>query len=141
MAESHVIRKLNGQNYLAMLSNELVIQWECSVPFPIISQPPVMLSDDKVVLLGSGKIGAYSNGKQLWIQPQTGDKKDSFKAVATSNKKVLFIDSRKLVCLDDLGKIEWTFTKEEGDSFMTQPIIDQSGKVLVADNRALYIIN
>lgn len=113
------------------------IVWEAALTDTILRQPPVVRPDGGVCLVKPGRIEVYRQGELNWyFSPES----ESPLVTATADGHLLMSDGINLVCLNADGDGQWVYEDQDGDEFVTPPVVDAEGGVLAASNRNLVRI-
>jgi hypothetical protein len=112
-------------------------RWECDIDMEEFLQPPVVNGEGTVYLVGKNEIAAFREGKKTWAYPVLSD---TPRATAAAGGRLAIADGSRLVCLDELGEEIWTYLDEQGDVFVTPPVIDDKGRVLAASDNKIVMI-
>lgn len=112
-------------------------EWEIQISISEIVQPPIVGAESNVYLMGAGKAVMFRNTEKLWEYPVLSEY-----PVATVSKdgRLLIADGSRIVCLGQEGEEIWVYEDEDDDTFVTPPVMDENGKVLVASDRTIVMI-
>jgi outer membrane protein assembly factor BamB len=98
--------------------------------------PPIIGYDHSVYILSSRRVFSVGpNGKQQWSVTTTGNVAG---AVVTADNLLLTAEGNEIATYDSKGERKVLF---QGDSFVTAPILNSSGELLVASKAALYCLS
>jgi hypothetical protein len=136
----YLICKTRRDYLIKAIDFEGNIKWECPTSITKPTQPPVISNESIIYIIGSSNVEAFSNGEKLWEYNLTDDSSPK-RASVTNDGMLLVIDGRSLICLNKAGEVVWTFKCNKEEKYMTQPILDSTGKVIVATDKKILAIN
>lgn len=110
-------------------------QWECETSIEKPNQPPIVSNESMVYIIGSSKVEALAYGDKLWEFPLEANEEASQVATVTNDGMLLVSDGNRVICLNKSGKAVWIYKSKQDETFMTQPIVDPNGKVLVVSDK------
>jgi hypothetical protein len=113
------------------------VRWEVPAAIPELLQPPVVNADGVVYLIAPGNVIAYQAGKRLWEYPVSSPQP---RASAFQDIRLVVADGARVVCLDESGRAVWSYEDKDGESFVTPPVLDPAGRVLVVSGKSLVVI-
>jgi len=113
------------------------MRWEVPVAIPELLQPPIVDADGVVYLVASGSVTAFQEGRRLWEYPLSSP---SARASAFQDFRLIVADGARVVCLDESGRAVWSYEDKDGESFVTAPVLDPAGRVLVASGKSIVVI-
>lgn len=130
--------------YLTALTSEGSRRWERKLEIESYpSQPPIVSPNSMVYVIERKKIIAFRKGEKLWDYPLAKDGyRDGNSQFATvlSDDTVLVSDNNRVLYLNEFGEPIWIYKAEEKRPFRTQPILDENGQVVVANDQNILII-
>ncbi len=135
----YLMCKTESEYVIRAMDFECNIIWECSASITIPTQPPVVSNDSMVYLIDSSKIEAFLDGEMLWEFDLADDNSPKLASV-TNDGMLLVTNGRFINCLNKAGEVVWTFRWNKEEKFMTQPILDSTGKVIVATDKKILAI-
>jgi hypothetical protein len=112
-------------------------KWEVPAPTSELLQPPVVNADGVVYLVASGSVTAFQQGKRLWEYPISSP---DARATAFQDLRLVVADGARVVCLDESGRAVWSYEDKDGESFLTPPVLDPAGRVLVVSEKSIVVI-
>ncbi len=112
-------------------------KWEVPAATSELLQPPVVDADGVVYMVASGNVTAFQKGKRLWVYPVSSP---DARASAFRDFRLVVTDGARVVCLDESGRAVWTYEDKGGESFLTQPVLDPAGRVLVVSAKSIVVI-
>jgi hypothetical protein len=121
---------------LRVYDMKLETKWEAMTDRESTSQPPIVGPDSPIYLLGGGSVAAYRDGRLLWELPAS----EGAAAILAGNGMLAVADGARLSCIDSSGAVAWEYRDDSGESFVTPPVIDTEGRILVASDKAITII-
>ncbi len=112
-------------------------KWEVPVPASDLLQPPIVNADGVVYLVNAARISAFQEGKRLWEHPLSSP---DARATAFQDLRLVVADGARVACLDESGRAVWTYEDKDGESFLTPPVLDPAGRVLVVSGKSIVVI-
>lgn len=107
------------------------------------TQPPIVSPNSMVYLIERTKIIAFRKGEKLWDYPLAKDgyrEGSSQFATVLSDDTVLISDNNRVVYLNEFGEPIWIYKSDDKRPFRTQPILNENGHVVVANDQDIVII-
>jgi outer membrane protein assembly factor BamB len=131
----YLICRTEKECFVRALDFEGNVQWECETSIDKPNQPPIVSNESMVYIIGSSKVEALAYGDKLWEFPLESNEEMSQIATVTNNGMLLVSDGNRVVCLNKSGEAVWIYKSKQDETFMTQPIVDSNGKVLVVSDK------
>jgi hypothetical protein len=119
---------------LHVLDGELYEIWSLVLSFVPGEQPPIDVTDGRLVITGAG-LAAVEKGKIVWWQPST----TAVRATAFVDGTLAVAVGPELRIVSRDGAIRQSFHTDEGDVITTPPAIAPDGTIWVATSKALYV--
>lgn len=131
--------------YLTALSSEGSRRWERKLEIETYpTQPPIVSPNAMVYVIEKKKIIALRKGVKLWEYQLTKNSSrrggKSQLATVLSDDTVLISDNNRVVYLNEFGEPIWIYRDDDKLPFVTQPILDENGHVVVATNQHIVVI-
>jgi outer membrane protein assembly factor BamB len=136
----YLICKIGKECFVRALDFEGNIQWECETSIDKPNQPPIVSNESMVYIIGSSKVEALAYGDKLWEFPLESDSEIPQTATVTKDGMLLVSDENRVICLNESGKAVWIYKSKQNETFMTQPIVDSKGKVLVVSDKNIVLL-
>ena len=114
------------------------IKWECPTSITKPNQPPIVSNESIVYIIGSSKVEAFANGEKLWDFELIGNSRQL--ASVSRDGMLLVSDGNRVICLSKTGELSWKIQSGSGETFMTQPVLDSVGKVFVATDKSIVVL-
>lgn len=112
-------------------------RWEVPAAIPELLQPPIVNADGVVYLIALGSVKAFQDGQQLWEYPISSP---NARATAFQDLRLVVADGARVVCLDESGRVLWSYEDKDSETFVTQPVLDPAGRVLVVSEKSIVVI-
>ena len=113
-------------------------QWEVPVTTADLLQPPIVNADGVVYLVDSGNVTAFQEGRRLWAYPISSPQP---RVSAFQDLRLVVADGARVVCLDESGRAVWSYEDKDGEIFVTPPVLDPAGRVLVVSEKSIVAID
>jgi outer membrane protein assembly factor BamB len=113
------------------------MRWEVPAAIPELLQPPIVDADGVVYLVAPGNVTAFQAGKRLWEYPVSSPQP---RATAFQDLRLVVADGARVVCLDESGRVLWSYEDKDGETFVTPPVLDPAGRVLVVSEKSIVVI-
>ncbi|MGB9595312.1 MAG: hypothetical protein ACPL7B_03440 [Candidatus Poribacteria bacterium] len=136
----YMLCRVKNRTFIKAMDFDGNIHWECQTSINQPNQPPIVSKESMVYLIGSSKIEAFSNGEKKWEFRLTGSETEHQQASVSNDGILLVSDCDKLLCINKAGKQVWAFKVAEGETIMTQPVLDSVGKVFIATDKKILAI-
>ncbi len=135
----YLVHKTKSDCFIRALDFDGNTKWECKTSINRPTQPPVVSNDEIVYIIGLQNVEAFSNGEKLWEFALMNDNTPKLASV-TNDGMLLLIDGKILHCINKLGEVIWNFKCNKEEKYMTQPILNSAGKVIVATDKKILAI-
>jgi len=135
----YLVHKTKSDYVIRTMDFDGNTKWECQTSVNRPTQPPVVSNDEIVYIIGLHNVEAFSNGEKLWEFALTNDNTPKLASV-TNDGMLLVIDGKILHCINKIGKVIWAFKCNKEEKYMTQPILNSAGKVIVATDKKILAI-
>jgi hypothetical protein len=122
---------------LKALDQNLELKWEAVCGKQKLAQPPLVDPVPTIYLVGEGSVTAFQNGRMLWETPLSSE---SPAATMAQGGKMIISDGARIGCLNGAGTIDWSYEEKDGEIFLTPPVLDSKGRILVATAGAILMI-
>jgi hypothetical protein len=133
----YVVGNAGAKALLRACTLKGVTRWETPAATSELLQPPIVSADGVVFLVDATRISAFQEGHHLWEYPVlTPDAR----ATAFQDSRLVVADGLHVVCLDENGHVVWTYDDKNGERFVTPPVLDPAGRVLVASETSIIVI-
>jgi hypothetical protein len=113
------------------------VRWELPAAASDPLQPPIVNADGVVYLVDASRVTAYQEGRRLWEFPILSP---NARATAFRDIRLVVADGARVVCLDESGRALWSYEDKDGESFLTPPVVDPAGRVLVVSEKSIVVI-
>ncbi len=136
----YMLCKVKNRTFIKAIDFDGNIHWECQTFINQPNQPPIVSKESMVYLIGSSKIEAFVNGEKKFEFKLTGNDTDYQLASVSNDGFLLVSDCDKLLCINKAGEQVWAFKVAQGETIMTQPVLDSVGKVLIATDKKILAV-